>query len=249
MIIVFMPLYQLIALPIMYAEQYYELYHLNLYRYPENYNENLVYLELALDAPFKNPINAIARVENKKEYEYYQALFKMHCNLKLTESYRYLGGEYDKRKAYWFNAPFKDINLKGLKKAEHFYTIAELYWKEAIKWSDVASKYHFIDLEEISQWMDESWRIQNGDLNYGKYIGKDLARVSEVRADFEAMDETTFPLYPGQHPLNEFFERRSIEQIKKDNDNRPIQKRKRIKGLLDRMKEEELTKDTPAALN
>lgn len=89
------------ALPIQYAEHYYRLYHLNLYRYPEDYLENLYFLELALQAPFANPLNAIATVKNENENHYYQALFRMHCNLKMTENCRLLGSKYDKQTAYW----------------------------------------------------------------------------------------------------------------------------------------------------
>lgn len=214
------------ALPIMYAEHYYKLYHLNLYRYPEDYLQNLYYLELALEAPFANPLNAMARVETEKEHEYYRALFKMHCNLKMTENYRYLGAKFDKRHAYWYNAPFRKINIESLDKAENLFKMAEYYWKEAQLWSDKAAEFEYLVLDELQFWMDESWRIRHGELDYGKYIGRDLARVEKVRAAFEAMDEETFPVYKGEERLARFFRRRSIEEIKRDNDTKPLPPRK-----------------------
>lgn len=217
---------KLFSLPIMYAEHYYRLYHLNLYRYPEDYLENLFYLELALEMPFANPLNAIARVETEKENEYYQYLFKMHCNLKMVENFRYLGSKFDKQNAYWFNAPFKEINLKGLKKAKEMYEQALYYWEEAKKWSALAYKFQYMTLDEVQFWMDECWRIENDDLNYDRYIQKDLRRVAQVQAKFEAMDETTFPLLKDEIPLNRFFKRRSIEEIRKDNDSKPYPPRK-----------------------
>ncbi len=212
----------LFALPIQYAEHYYELYHLNLYRYPESYLENLYYLELALQAPFANPLNAIARVENERENKYYQALFRMHVNLKMTENCRYLGAKYDKQTAYWFNAPFKTWCLKGLNQADEIYNLALYYWNEAKRWSNEASKYSFLTLDEIQFWMDESWRIQNNELNHEKYIKKDLDRVHKNIAIFESMDETTFPLKNDQFPLNRFFKRRTIYEIRRDNNEIPM---------------------------
>lgn len=224
--LLFSSLFSLYALPILYAEHYYRLYHLNLHRYPIDYLENLVYLEQALKAPFVNPLNAIAKVETEKEYNYYQALFKMHCNLKVVETYRLLGAKWDKQKAYWFNAPFREINLDGLKKAEGLYQVAKLYWEEAKRWSKKASQYPYLELKEVQFWMDECWRIENGELDYGKYIEKDLNRIAQVRADYEAMDDETFLLFGGSTELNQFFDYRTIEQIKKDNDSKPYPPRK-----------------------
>jgi len=197
----------------MYAEQYYKLYHQNLYRSPVNYNENLVYLEQALKAPFVNPLNAMAKIETKKEWELYRNLFKMHCNLKMTENYRYMAAEYDKRRAYFYNDPFKEINLKSLEKAKLFYDRAEYYWKEAQKWSKKASQFSFLYLDDVQFWMDENWRIENGELDYGKYISKDLKRVAGVIEDFNAMDGSTYPLLHGTTLLNGEFNRRRTDDV------------------------------------
>jgi hypothetical protein len=59
----------------------------------------------------------------------YRYLFTMHLNLKLVEEYLALGSKWDKRNAYFYNAPWKDQNLESLKTAETCYKTAEHYWK------------------------------------------------------------------------------------------------------------------------
>ncbi len=57
---------------ILYAEQYYKLYSLPLHQYPDNTMENISYLELALKADFCNPLYALARIDNPREWERYR---------------------------------------------------------------------------------------------------------------------------------------------------------------------------------
>ena len=206
----------LYSLPIMYAEQYYKLYHQNLYRTPITYNENLVYLEQALKAPFVNPLNAMAKIENKKEWELYKKLFKMHCNLKMAENYRYMAAEYDRRRAYFYQAPFKELNIESLEKAKLFYEMSKYYWEKAKNWSSQAIEYQFLYLDEVQFWQDENWRIENGELDYGKYVTSDLNRVKQVISDYEEMDETTYPLLHGSTLLNGSFNRRRSDVVSQE---------------------------------
>ena len=79
------PLVPSSAWRILYAEQYYRLYHLHFYQSPDDSMENIYYLENALKADFCNPLYALARIEHKTEAERYRNLFRMHVNLKLIE--------------------------------------------------------------------------------------------------------------------------------------------------------------------
>lgn len=182
------PLY---SYKILYAEQFYRLFHMQFYQYPENINENIWYLEKALRSDFCNPLNALARIENKQEWAKYRKLFYMHVNLKILEQYRLLASKYDKQVAYFYNAPWQETNLKSLQLAELNYEKALYYWEEAQKWAFQASGSP-IFLEEIQQWEDERYRIVNQDLDYRKILLKDLARLEQVRRDFENMDENTY---------------------------------------------------------
>lgn len=176
---------------ILYAEQFYRLYRMNLYQYPEDALENIFWLERSLRADFANPLNALARIETHEEWARYRSLFRMHVNLKLVEQYILLASKYDKRNAYFFNEPWKEINLKSLEKARKIYSMADYYWEEALRWS-AEVPYSFTVLEDVQFWEDENHRISTGDLDYREIIDKHLKRVNEVIEAFEEMDEDTY---------------------------------------------------------
>jgi hypothetical protein len=176
---------------LLYAEQFYRLFRMNLYTYPEDALENIFWLERSLRADFANPLNALARIENKEEWARYRSLFRMHVNLKLVEQYLLLASKYDKRNAYFFNEPWKEINLKSLEKAKKIYSMADYYWEEALRWSDEVP-YSFTVLEDVQYWEDENHRIRTGELDYREIIDKHLDRVNGVIETFEEMDEETY---------------------------------------------------------
>jgi len=179
------------AYRILYAEQYYRLYHLHFYQYPDDSMENIFYLEQALKSDFANPLYALARIENRQQWAQYRLLFKMHINLKLVELYLTLGSKYDKMAAYFYNAPWKEQNLDSLDKAEQAYRVALGYWKEALGWAARTQHLGF-NLEGIQKWEDEWKRILTGDLDYQEIITGHLSRVERVRRTFQAMDENTY---------------------------------------------------------
>ena len=176
---------------ILYAEQYYKLYHLHFYQYPDDCMENIYYLEQALKADFCNPLYALAKIGNKREWERYKYLFKMHMYLKLIQLYLTLGSGYDKQIAYFYNAPWKKQNLESLEIAEQVYKTALGYWDEAKKWSKKVKRI-FVHLEEIQYWEDEHYRIETGELDYNDIIQSHLVRLYKVRQHFENMDENTY---------------------------------------------------------
>ncbi|HUV08156.1 MAG TPA: hypothetical protein VMX75_10535 [Spirochaetia bacterium] len=184
-------LLQVFPYKILYAEQFYRLYHLQFHQSPDSTMENIVWLEKALEADFCNPLYALAEIKNKEEWKHYRYLFKMHVNLKLVELYRTLGSRFDKREAYFFNAPWRRQNLESLSTAEQMYKIALAYWEKARQWADKlrGSPHH---LEEIQKWEDENYRILSGELDYGDILGEQLDKLSRVRAAFEKMDATTY---------------------------------------------------------
>ena len=179
------------AYRILYAEQYYRLYHLHFYQYPDDSMENIFYLEQALKSDFANPLYALARIENRQQWAQYRLLFKMHINLKLVELYLTLGSKYDKMAAYFYNAPWKEQNLDSLDKAEQAYRVALGYWKEALGWAARTQHLGF-NLEGIQKWEDEWKRILTGDLDYQEIITGHLSRVERVRRTFQGMDENTY---------------------------------------------------------
>lgn len=185
-----LPLAPASSYPVYYKEQYYRLFHTHYVQYPDDTIENIYWLERAREADFANPLYALARIENEREWERYRYLLNMHLELKLIEQHLRLGAKYDKRVAYFYNAPWKDQNLESLALAETAYRAALAYWPAAVEWARKAQVLRFTHLEEVQAWSDEAARIESGELDYERIIARELERVARVRADFEAMSFT-----------------------------------------------------------
>ncbi len=177
---------------ILYKEQYYKLYHEQLYHYPDDTMEVIYYLEQALKADFANPLYALARIDNPTQWERYRYLFSMHVYLKLIYLYGQLGAKVDKQVAYFYNYPWKRQNIESLQEAETVYRTAIPYWEEAKKYSALAWAMRWIELPGIQEWEDENFRIETGELDYGEIIDEWIAHSAKVRAQFEAMGPGTY---------------------------------------------------------
>jgi hypothetical protein len=180
------------AYRLIYKEQLYELNHQQLSMYPEDYAANIAWLERALDADFANPLYALAEIETPREWEYYRNLFWMHLNLHLVDQYLGWAAGYMKFDAYFYNHPWREDNLESLLRAENLFSLARYYWQEAIHWSSQAANFPWLNLEEVQAWEDQSWRIEHGELDYGAIIERHQQRLERVRAEFQAMDESTY---------------------------------------------------------
>ncbi|GHV81045.1 hypothetical protein AGMMS49944_28360 [Spirochaetia bacterium] len=156
--------------------------------------ENIHWLEQAIKADFANPLYALALIEDETQWEKYRYLFMMHAHLKLIEQYLYLGNKWNKRNAYFYNAPWKEQNLKSLETAEACFRAALSYWETAREWAEKAQdrRFRFINLVRVQNWEDEAGRIENTTLDYGKIINRELALLQQVREKFQAMDGGTY---------------------------------------------------------
>ena len=174
-----------------YKEQYYRLFHIHHVQYPDDTMENIYWLEQAMKADFANPLYALALIENEVQWEKYRYLFNMHINIKLIEQYLFLGNKWNKRNAYFYNAPWRDQNLESLETAETCYRTALYYWDEALKWYEKANerRFRWINLQRVQFWEDEVFRIEEGSLDYGKTIRRELALLQKVREKFQAMEK------------------------------------------------------------
>jgi len=173
-----------------YKEQYYRLFHVHLIQYPEDSMENIYWLEQAIKAPFANPLYALALIENEIQWEKYRYLFNMHLHLKLIEQYLFLGNKWNKRNAYFYNAPFKEQILESLDTAETCYRTALYYWEEAVSWAQKANerRLRWIDLQKVQFWQDEAVRMERGTLNYARTINRELDLIQKNREKFLAME-------------------------------------------------------------
>ncbi|OHD24034.1 MAG: hypothetical protein A2Y38_15230 [Spirochaetes bacterium GWB1_59_5] len=178
--------------PVYFKEQFYRLYHAHYIQYPDDTIENIYWLEQATKADFCNPLYALATIANEREWERYRYLVNMHLDLKLIEQHLYLGAKFDKRVAYFYNAPWKSENLESLKIAETAYRAALSYWTSAREWALKAEEIRFLYLPDVQFMEDEAFRIKEGQLDYARIIGRQLERLEKVRVDFEAMDEASY---------------------------------------------------------
>jgi hypothetical protein len=193
-LLTFIPASALNAYFVTYKEQYYRLFHLHYIQYPDDTMENIYWLEQAVKADFCNPLFALALIENETQWEKYRYLFMMHVNIKLAEQHLFLGNKWNKRNAYFYNAPWKEQNLDSLETAETCFKTALYYWEEAIVWAEKHKdkRFRYINLKEIQFWEDEAARIEDKTLNYGKTINRELALLQSVREKFQAMNENTY---------------------------------------------------------
>ena len=173
-----------------YKEQYYRLFHIHYIQYPDDSMENIYWLEQAMKADFANPLYALTLIEDEVQWEKYRYLFNMHINIKLIEQYLFLGNKWNKRKAYFYNAPWKEQNLESLETAETCYRTALYYWDGALSWAEKANerRFRWINLQKIQFWEDEAFKIEKGSLDYGKTIRRELELLQKVRERFEAME-------------------------------------------------------------
>jgi len=173
-----------------YKEQFYRLFHMHYIQYPDDTMENIYWLEQVIKAPFANPLYALAKIENETQWEKYRNLFNMHIYIKMIEQYLFLGNKWNKRDAFFYNAPWKDQNLESLDAAESCFRAALFYWDEALAWAEKANerRFRWIDLPKVQFWQDEAFRIEKGTLNYARTIERELALLEKVREKFKAMN-------------------------------------------------------------
>lgn len=190
-VFVSMPAFSYVA---KYKEDYYRLYHVHYQQLPDDCIENIYWLEQAVKADFANPYYAMAKIENEKQWEKYRYLFMMHVNLKLIEQHLRLGRIYDKKVAYFYDAPWKDEYQRNLEKAKSCYEAGYYYWEEAKLWAEKASvsKFNFMCLTDQQSWEDERERISTGELNYKRTLDRELERLQKVLDDLIEMNGKTY---------------------------------------------------------
>jgi len=169
------------AYVVKYKEDYYKLYHIHYQQMPDDCIENIYWLEKAVEADFCNPLYVDFKITSEKQWEKYRYLFQMHINLKLIEQHLRLGRIYDKKEVYFYDEPFKDLYLRDLEKALTCYKAGLYYWQEAKVWCEKAnnSSFNFLYITEKQSWEDERERIVNDELDYGKMLNREIARVEK----------------------------------------------------------------------
>jgi hypothetical protein len=176
LIILFVLPVQLQARRLFYAEEFY-LYALNLYHTNPNLERNIRFMQWALEAPFDNQVRSLALIENEQDFKRYKALFRMHVNLLIIDSYLKLATRFDKQHVYYFNLWYAEELKESFTIARYFYQISYNYWEEA--------KKHALSAEDIpgriniDYWEDEQYLIQTGELDYELIIDEHLQKLEQ----------------------------------------------------------------------
>jgi hypothetical protein len=167
---------QVQARKLYYAEEFY-LYALNLYHTNPNLERNIRFMQWALQAPFDNQVRSLALIENEQDFRRYKALFRMHVNLLIIDSYLKLATRFDKQHVYYFNLWYAEELRESFTFAKYFYQISRNYWDEAKKHADSAEGIP--GRINIDYWEDEQYLIQTGELDYGLIIDEHLQKLEE----------------------------------------------------------------------
>lgn len=178
--------------PLVFAEDFYELYHRHLIQSTDDVMENIQWLERALKSDFRNPLYALARIETDTQWRRYRELFAMHVNLEMVKLYRTFGSLYQKQNAFFYNYPWKRQNLESLDTAEQIYRQGYYYWDQAVGHALEAWSLRSQHLPEIQAWETENYRIMTEDLDYKRILDMDLRKIDRVRQDFLAMTDETY---------------------------------------------------------
>lgn len=194
MIFFIFSIFQANAYVVKYKEDYYKLYHIHYAQASDDCMENIYWLEKAVNADFANPLYAYTKIEDEAQWEKYRYIFQMHLNLKLIEQHLRLGRIYDKKVAYFYDAPFKDEYLRNLEKTLSCYQACYYYWTEAQIWAEKASttKFNFLYITNLQNWEDERERIVSGKLDYKKTLDREIQRVQKVIDDLVAMEDKNY---------------------------------------------------------
>jgi hypothetical protein len=151
--------------------------------------QNIYFLQVALNAPYKHPIQALCVIRTEAEHEQYKRLLRARIAFLIAQGYLQLGYRYDKEEIYFFNLEYADELAKGFQIAEHYYREAIVYWDEAKRLAAMIYKNRSIRLSGglIDAILDEARRIHVGDIDYRKTINfriKDLERKKKIIANW-----------------------------------------------------------------
>ena len=157
-----------------YAEEFY-LYVMNLHYTSAPLERNIRFMQWALKAPFDNPVRSLALITTEDEFKRYKALFRMHVNLLIIDSYLQLARRFDKEHVYFFNLWYAKRLKKSFTIAEYYYKIGLNYWEESKKFAEEGSG---IPVRiNIDEWEDELYLVQTNELDYESIIQSRLEKL------------------------------------------------------------------------
>jgi hypothetical protein len=167
-----------------HVEEYYALFAQNHMPATDSTEQNIYFLQMALNLPFKHPIQALCVIRTEEEHAQYKRLLRSRIAFLIAQGFMQLGYRYDKEEIYYFNLKYADELEKGFKIAEYYYREAIVYWDEAKRAAAEIYNKRSVRLSGglMDAIQDEARRIHAGDINYRKIIDfrlNDLARKLE----------------------------------------------------------------------
>jgi hypothetical protein len=173
----FRPMYRKLK----YVEECYGLFAQSHMTPTDSIEQNIYFLQIALNSEYKHPIQALCTIKTEAEHAQYKRLLRVRIAYLIAQGFLQLGYRFDKEEIYFFNQEYADELAKGFQIAEYYYREAIPYWEEARRLSAEVYRNRSIRLSGglIDAIYDEARRIQAGDINYRKTIEfrlKDLER-------------------------------------------------------------------------
>lgn len=179
-----------------YVEEFYGLFAQNHMPATDSTEQNIWFLQVALNSPFVHPVQALCVIRTEEEHAQYKRLLRSRIAFLIAQGFMQLGYRYDKEDIYWFNLEFADELAKGFRIAEHYYKEAIAYWDEARRVASEIQRYRrTIRLSGgvIEAIQDEARRIHEGDINYRKIIDFRLKDLEKKREKLERAGRTPAP--------------------------------------------------------
>lgn len=170
-----------------YVEEFYGLFTQNHMPSTDSTEQNVYFLQVALNSPFNHPIQALCVIRTPEEHEQYKRLLRSRIAFLTAQGFVQLGYRYDKEDIYFFNREFADELVKGFRIAEYYYREALVYWDEARRMAAEVDRNRKLRLSGslIEAITDEARQIQAGGIDYRKTIDfrlKDLERKRQKLA-------------------------------------------------------------------
>ncbi len=178
-------LYYINQPPVYYAEDFYELYARRSYYGEEEINLNILFMQGALQAPYRPAYKSLVPIHTEREHEKYRNLLKMHANVRILQDYLYLGRIYDMQKIYFYHEPFQEDLIKSLQRAEYYYLLARDYWTDVKR--HAVDAYVMKDIRIPIDHLEDEMRFivqRDVDWQFDRIIAVHLAKV---RAHLESL--------------------------------------------------------------
>ena len=164
-----------------YVEDYYIYYWRRLNDSKDNLLTGILYMQYALNAPFRHPVNALCPIRSEEQHWKYKYLMRMRIYLLIVKNYLRLGSRYDfENQAYYYHKDFADQLIDHLEIGRYYYEHAKVYWPYVVQNAEYAAAYEGVHVE-WDKLEDEMYQIlvKDVDWDYEDIIAERIERINE----------------------------------------------------------------------